>query len=148
MSNRALYDQDFYAWANEQAGLLRAGRLSEADIEHIADEIESTGKSEKRELVSRLTVLLTHLLKWQYQPVLRGTSWRLALEEQRDRLEDHLGDNPSLKSTLDETIGTAYHYAVLRAAREIGLERSVFPVAGPWPFPQIMDANFYPEVAH
>jgi Domain of unknown function DUF29 len=68
MGNRQLYDHDFYAWANEQAGLLRAGRLSEADIEHIAEEIESMGRTEKRELISRLTVLLLHLLKWRYQP--------------------------------------------------------------------------------
>ena len=67
----ALYEQDFYAWANEQAALLRAGRLSAADIEHIAEEIESMGKTEKRELVSRFAVLLLHLLKWQYQPSLR-----------------------------------------------------------------------------
>ena len=63
MKNQHLHDQDFYAWANEQAALLRAGRLSEADIEHIAEEIESMGKTEKRELVSRLTILLLHLLK-------------------------------------------------------------------------------------
>src|ERR1700712_4659540 len=100
MANRQLYDQDFYAWANEQAGLLRAGRLSEADIEHIAEEIESMGRSEKRELVNRLTVVLLHLLKWQFQPVLRGSSWRLTLEEQRNQLEDHIADNPSLKSVV------------------------------------------------
>jgi hypothetical protein len=47
------YDRDFYAWANAQAALLRAGRLSEADIAHIAEEIESLGKTEKRELVAR-----------------------------------------------------------------------------------------------
>jgi len=93
MTHRPLYDQDFYAWANEQAGLLRAGRSSEADIEHIAEEIESIGRSEKRELVSRLTEALLHLLKWQYQPALRGNSWRLILEEQRNQLEDHLADN-------------------------------------------------------
>ena len=62
MSNSTLYDQDFYAWANEQAKLLRTGKLSEADIEHIAEEIESMGRTEKRELVSRLAVLLLHLL--------------------------------------------------------------------------------------
>jgi hypothetical protein len=148
MSNRALHEVDFYACANEQAGLLRAGRLSEADIEHIADDIESIGKSEKRELLSRLAVLLMHLLKWQHQPVLRGTSWRLPLEEQRDKPEGHLGDNPSLKSTLGETIGAAYHYAILGAARESGLERSVFPVACPWSFEQITDPNFYPEATN
>ena len=69
--NATLYDTDFYAWANEQAALLRAGRLSEADVENIAEEIESTGKREKRELVSRLTVLFVHLLKWRYQPMYR-----------------------------------------------------------------------------
>ena len=73
MSN-TLYDRDFYAWANEQAALLRAGRLSEADIENIAEEIESMGRSEKRDLVSRLTVVLLHLLKWQFQPSHRSNS--------------------------------------------------------------------------
>ncbi len=67
------YEKDFYAWANEQAALLRGGKLAEADIEHIAEEIESMGKTEKRELVARLTVLLLHLLKWRYQPNLQGS---------------------------------------------------------------------------
>src|SRR5580658_5895721 len=115
MSNRQLYDQDFYAWANEQAQLLRAGRLSEADIEHIAEEIESMGKTEKRDLVSRLTVVLLHLLKWQYQPTLRGKSWRLTLEEQRDELEGHLADNSSLKASLDDLVVVAYRRAILGA---------------------------------
>jgi len=77
MSNSSLYERDFYAWTQEQAALLRENRVSEADIANIAniaDEIESMGRSEKRELISRLTVLLLHLLKWQYQPSLRGTS--------------------------------------------------------------------------
>jgi len=141
-----LYDQDFYAWANEQAGLLRAGKLSEADIEHIAEEIESMGKSEKRELVNRLSVLLTHLLKWQAQPALRGTSWRLTVEEQRDRLDDHLADNPSLKATLDASIASGYRLAILGAARETGFDRATFPAACPWSFQQIMAEDFWPEV--
>jgi hypothetical protein len=145
MSNQQLHDQDFYAWANGQAGLLRAGRLSEADIEHIADEIESMGKSEKREMVNRLTVLLVHLLKWQHQPILRSKSWRLAFEEQRNRLEDHLADNPSLQSSLGETIQAAYRNAILGAARETSMERNVFPTACPWSFAQIINTNFYPE---
>ena len=95
MSND-LYDQDFVAWANEQTALLRAGRLSEADIGHIAEEIESMGKTDKRELVSRLTVLLLHLLKWHVQPDRRGPSWEANITVQRDDLADHLNDNPSL----------------------------------------------------
>ncbi|HEY3718618.1 MAG TPA: DUF29 domain-containing protein [Roseiarcus sp.] len=77
------YDSDFYAWANEQAALLRAGRLGQADIEHIAQEIESMGRTEKRELVSRLRVLLVHLLKWRFQPTGRGSSWKASIRVQR-----------------------------------------------------------------
>ncbi len=105
------FDHDFYAWPTEQAGLLRAGRLAEADIEHIAEEIESMGRSKKRELVNRLTALLLHLLKWQFQPGLRGNSWRLSIEEQRCRLEDHLNDNPSLRSVLDAAMRDNYRLA-------------------------------------
>jgi hypothetical protein len=148
MDRQQLYDQDFYAWANEQAGLLRAGHLSEADIEHIAEEIESLGKREKRELVRRLRVLLLQLLTWQFQPVFRSSGWRLALEEQRNRLEEHLADSPTLKSSLDETIVRAYRNALLSAARDTGLERSAFPVVCPWSFEQIIDPNFYPEAIH
>jgi hypothetical protein len=148
MVNRQLYDQDFFAWANEQAGLLREGRLSEADIDHISEEIEGIGKSEKHELVRRLTVLLLHLLTWQHQPVFRCTSWGLTLEEQRSRLEDHLADNPSLKSGYGEMLAAAYRNAVLGAARETGKDRSVFPVVCPWSFEQIVDPNFYPEATN
>ncbi|HLB99535.1 MAG TPA: DUF29 domain-containing protein, partial [Acetobacteraceae bacterium] len=96
MSN-SLYDRDFYAWANEQAALLRAGRLAEADLENIAEEIESMGRSEKRELNSRLRVLLMHLLKWRHQPMLRSKRWSNTIAAQRDDIVDHLADNPSLK---------------------------------------------------
>lgn len=139
-----LYDQDFYAWANEQAGLLRAGKLTQADIEHIAEEIESMGKSEKRELVNRLSVLLMHLLKWQFQPTARSTSWRLTIEEQRDRLVDHLADNPSLKATIETSIVTAQRLAILGAARETGLDVGTFPTLCPWSFEQIIASDFWP----
>ena len=76
MTHSTLYDRDFYARAHEQALLLRAGRFAEADIAHLAEEIESMGRAEKRALTSRLGVLLLHLLKWRFQPALRGHSWR------------------------------------------------------------------------
>jgi hypothetical protein len=104
----------FFSWANEQAGLLRAGRLSEADIEHIAEEIESLGKTEKHELSNRLKVLMLHLLNWQFQPGGRCTSWRLTVEEQRREVVDHLADNSSLKATMGEVIVSAYARAILR----------------------------------
>jgi hypothetical protein len=139
-----LYEKDFYAWTYEQVALLRSGRLSVADIEHIAEEIESMGKSEKRELVSRLSVLLLHLLKWHFQPNLRGNSWRLSVANSRDQLADHLADNPSLKAKLGEALETAYRYAHRDAARETGMDVNVFPGTCPWQFSQIMDPEFWP----
>jgi hypothetical protein len=141
----SLYERDFYAWANEQAALLRAGRLSVADIAHIAEEIESMGKTEKRELVSRLTVLLLHLLKWQYQPEQRGASWRASIRNTRDQLTDHLSDNPSLKSHLAEAITAAFRYASREATAETGLSESTFPAECPWSFERFMDVSFWPD---
>jgi hypothetical protein len=146
MSN-ALYDQDFFAWANEQAALLRAGRLAEADIDHIAEEIESMGKTEKRELVSRLTVLLLHLLKWQFQPDRRGANWEATIAVQRDDLADHLIDNPSLQAKLPEAVASAYRKAVIMTYGETGLPPQTLPTICPWSFEQIMDLAFWPDPA-
>jgi hypothetical protein len=144
MSNATLYGQDFYAWANEQAALLRAGKLSEADIAHIAEEIESMGKTEKRELVSRLAVLLLHLLKWRFQPAKRGKSWKNSVEVQRISLGSHMRDNPSLKSALEEAITEAYRVAQLEAENETGIDKENFPSVCPWSFEQMMGEDFWP----
>ena len=141
----SLYETDFFAWANEQAALLRAGQIAAADLLHIAEEIESMGKTEKRELLHRLKVLLMHLLKWQYQPNMRGQSWRLTIKEQRRETARHLSDNPSLKSRLADILTDAYGDAVLAAARETGLPEETFPLECPWSFPQIIEAQFWPE---
>ncbi len=145
MGKSSLYDKDFYAWANEQAAFLRSGQLSAADIEHIAEEIESMGKTEKRELVSRLSVLLQHLLKWRFQPERRGRSWKATVTVQRHALTRHLKDNPSLKSGLDEFIADAYSDAVQLAIGETDLPEPTFPPECPWSFEQIMDADFWPD---
>ena len=139
------YERDFYAWANEQAAVLRAGRLGRADIANIAEEIASMGGTEKRELVNRLAVPLSHLLEWRFQPALRGNSGRLTIEDQRDQLEDHLGDNPSLKGSLSEAIKAAYRRAILGAAREAGVDRGALPTDCPWSFDEMMDKDFWPD---
>jgi hypothetical protein len=143
--NATLYDTDFYAWANEQAALLRAGRLSEADIGNIAEEIESMGRSEKRDLINRLTVLLVHLWKWRHQPGFQGNSWRQTIEQQRLHLQDHLADNPSLKSRLDEAMATAYRYARVDAEHETGLLLQTFPLTCPFTFDEAMNPDFWPD---
>ncbi len=137
-----LYENDFYAWASQEAALLSEGRLGESDLANIADEIESMGRGEKRELVSRLTVVLSHLLKW---PDRRGASWEASIEVQRVKLVEHLEDNPSLKPRLAESIAAAYRVAVIEASAETGLPRLTFPPACPWAFDEIMDPAFWPD---
>jgi hypothetical protein len=145
MSKSSLYEQDFYAWANEQANLLRTGQVSAADIEHIAEEIESMGKTEKRELANRLAVLLLHLLKWQFQPVRRGDFWEATVRVQRRDLTVLLKDNPSLKGKVAESVEQAYGNAVIQTAAETGFPEMTFPAECPWSFDQIMDAAFWPD---
>ena len=143
-----LHEADFYAWANEQASLLRAGKFSIADIQNIAEEIESMGKSEKRDLISRLTVLLLHLLKWQFQPGLRGNSWRATIKVQRRDLARHLADNPSLTAQLPAVLADAYASAILLAVGETGLPETTFPMVCPWTYQRATDADFWPETGN
>ncbi|MBK1700104.1 DUF29 domain-containing protein [Thiococcus pfennigii] len=138
------YESDFYSWATTQAALLRAGRLDQADIEHIAEEIESMGKGELRELENRLAVLYTHLLKWRFQPIHRGRSWELTIKEQRRRLRRHLDQNPSLKAKLAQAIADAYGDAILEAARQTGLAEDAFPQTCPFTFEQTVDDGYWP----
>ncbi len=139
------YQKDFYSWTCEQAELLRAGRFNELDVSNLIEEIETMGRSEKRELESRLTVLLVHLLKWQYQPTRRGRSWQLTIQEQRLEFFDVLNDNPGLKPQLQALLTHSYQKAKIRASKETGLDLDVFPSACPWEFAQLMDDAFLPD---
>ncbi len=145
VANRSLYERDFHAWAEEQAALLRAGKLAAADVEHIAEEIESMGRSERRELVNRLTILLAHLLKWRFQPGHRGSSWQATIRIQRRELADHLADNPSLRALLPEAVARAYGRAAIEAGAETGLGDAAMPASCPWTFDETVDETFWPE---
>lgn len=139
------YETDFYAWALQQAELLRAGRFSELDLQHVVEEIEDMGKAERNQLRNRLTVLLMHLLKWQYEPTYRGSSWVNTIREQRRSIYWLLSDNPSLKSVLQDILATAYDRAVDDATDETGLPPSMFPRTCPWAFEDIINRDFWPE---
>jgi len=141
------YDADVVAWAIEQASLLRTGRLSDLDIEHIAEEIEDVGKSEQRELAGRMAVLLAHLLKWEYQPERRGSSWEDTIRTQRERIERRICKTPSLKASLTDADWQAdvWDDAVDDAVKETGMARKVFPRSCPWTKEQIMSQDFYPD---
>jgi hypothetical protein len=138
------YETDFYTWTQQQAALLKAGRLSELDVENIIEEIETMGRSEKRSLESRLTVLLQHLLKWEYQPQRRGRSWSLTIREQRLKFVKLLNDNPGLKPQLADILRSAYEIAVLNAANETNIDEIDLPSECPWTLDQITDQAFFP----
>lgn len=139
------YEQDFYGWTQEQSALLKAGRFSEIDVENLIDEVDSMGKREKRSLQSRFTVLMTHLLKWKYQPERRVNSWRLTISGQRLDLADLLDDNLGLKSHLAEIMPSAYKRARLDASAETFLSLSTFDTLCPWDFQQLIDDAFFPD---
>ena len=142
--SNALYDQDFYAWANTQADLLRSGKLAEADVENIAEEIQSMGRSEKRELAGRLEILLLHLLKWQHQQSFQSRRWELTIKEQRAKLRNHLRDNPSLRPRIPECFEEAYANALYEAERETGLARKTFPDNCIWAIDDALAQNWLP----
>ena len=121
------YDQDTYAWALEQAALLRSGKMDQLDVEHLAEEIESMGKSERRALISQLARLLMYLLKWEYQPDRRSRSWRLTIQDAQVKAARLLADNPSLKAALPDLMASAYDDARRAAAIETDMEPDAFP---------------------
>ena len=127
-----LYALDFFAWTQDQADALRRRSVNEIDWENLLEEVESMGRQERNELRSHLVILLTHLLKWRYQPQRRSKSWALAVAEQRGDTQRVLRDNPSLKPQVEGLMQDAYETARLRAARETRLPGTRFPAASPF----------------
>jgi len=139
------YEKDFYSWTHEQAELLRTGQFNSLDIPNLIEEIETMGRSEKRELESRLMVLLLHFLKWKYQEVRRGRSRQLSIDEQRIQFEETLNENPGLKPKLDEILKKAYRLAVIQASRETKISKNVFPESCSWELAHLIEEGFYPD---
>jgi DNA-directed RNA polymerase delta subunit len=150
-----LYEADYLSWIEQTVQLLKQGKLSELDMENLIEEVEELARSEKRELRSRLRVLLMHLLKWQYQPDRRAypetsnlwnqNSWASTISEQRDSIEDLLTDSPSLRNFLSETLSDSYKKARENAAQETGIELAKFPDSCPYSESQILSKDFWPE---
>ena len=139
------YDKDFYRWVFHNAALIRAGRFHEVDIEHVAEELESMGKSDKRELINRLALLMAHLLKWQYQPTRQSKSWTLTIKEQRIQIRQLLEESPSLKHEISLKLSAAYEQAVVMVEIETALDESTFPKQCPFKLDECLDPNFFPD---
>ena len=139
-----LYDEDFVEWASETARLLREGRFDRIDVEHLVEEVEDMASRDKRELLSRLIVLLQHLLKWQHQPENRSGSWKATVLTQRTELELLFEQSPSLKRIARGSAPRAYRKAVAAAAAATGLPVQAFPSECRFSLEQILDETFLP----
>lgn len=142
--SKSLYETDFYAWTVEQAKFLREGLLDSLDLPNLAEEIESLGKQDRRELRNRLRVLIGHLLKWEYQPGKRSKSWSNTIYEQRYQIKQLIKESPSLKPYLQEAVIESYSDALDLASRETSLDESCFPQECCYNLEQILDKDFFP----
>jgi hypothetical protein len=138
------YDEDFVLWSEHQAALIRAGRFELVDWENVAEEIESLGISDRRQLRNRLGVLMMHLLKWQFQPMHRSRSWQSTIRVQRGRVEQLLQESPSLRREVADLARNGYAAAREEAAAETGFAPRTFPRSLPYTAEQILDEGFYP----
>lgn len=146
MSNLAdLYHRDYDAWLQDNLELLRQSRFDELDVEHLIEEMEDMGRKERGELASRMLILVAHLLKWQFQPAHRSSSWRGSIAEQRVRIERRLRLSPSLKHYLPKALDETYVEAVELAADETGLAYDIFPASCPYTPEQVLDRAFLPN---
>lgn len=148
-----LYQKNYTEWAEKTADLLKTGQFSELDIEHLLEELASMGASEQNELESRLTILIAHLLKWQFQyqslsdkwKEFDGRSWRTTIIEQRTRIAKRLRKSPGLKTKLPEILLEAYEDALELAIKETQLPAATFPAECPYTTEQLFNDDFYPK---
>ena len=150
-SRQSEYDRDFYAWIQTQVQALRERRFDALDLENLAEEVEDVGKGLRRELRSRIGVILVHLLKWQYQPDRRSDSWQSTLDEQRWNVREILQENPSLRRQPSEMLDAAYKSACITASREMSLSKiqrqRTFPAQCAWSVEQVLDDDFVPKAS-
>lgn len=143
LSQLTSYEADYARWCAEQGALLREGRLDALDRDNLAEEIESLGRSERKEIRKRLRVLVAHLLKWKFQPAKRKGGWIATILVRE--LSRTLAENPSLRSHPAEVLAEIHEVARITAADETGLPEDAFPIACPFTVEQILDPAFYPE---
>lgn len=138
------YEIDYAAWIFEQVERLRRGARDDLDLEHIAEELEDLGRSERRALRSHLRNLLTHLLKWEHQPERRGASWSMTIDNARLEIEELLTESPSLRGDLEAALATEYRRARMDASRECDLPAEQFSEQCPYSKEELVDPDFLP----
>ena len=138
------YERDYYAWAMKNAQLIRQGKLSEIDLNNIAEELEDVGKSERRALRNHIKNVILHLLKWRYQPNFREASWRQSVRNGRIAIHEIVTESPSLNRDIAQLIESEYSSAQADAVDETGLSASTFPPTCPFSESQMSD-DYWPD---
>jgi Domain of unknown function DUF29 len=142
-------DEDYCGWLAEQASLLRSDNYAALDSLNLAEELAATAASERRKVVSLLRVVLMHLLKWHYSKTRR--SWKVSLITVRTDVADVLQDSRTLRNELPSLLAKAYQGARPVAGTEMRMAKHdwqrLFPAICPWTEPQVLDEDFFPEIA-
>jgi hypothetical protein len=138
------YEQDLALWYQRQAELLRERRFDQLDLDNLIEELEAAVRNLRRELASRLEVLLMHLLKCQFPHQRISGSWLGTLGEQRSEIDKLIEENPSLGPTVMQVAEKVYPKSVRRAAIETRLPRTAFPAVNPYSREQLFDFDFVP----
>lgn len=146
-NNKTLYDQDFYLWIQTTIQHLQERNLEQLDIENLIEEIDSMGRSEKKELKTRLVVLIEQLLKLQYwieEKDDNAGGWRNTVVEQRRQITYTLADSPSLKAILNDVFLPCYQDAKKDTINKYQLPSNLFPEEPPFSLDQVLNADFIP----
>jgi Domain of unknown function DUF29 len=137
----AMYEPDETAWLEATSRLIREGRLDELDYENLASYLEDMAKRDRREVVSRLTTLVAHILKWVFQPEKRSTSWQLTILNERHELDGML--TGVLRRHAEEQLPKCYARAVKQAAIETDLPATTFAADRPYSLDWILTENLF-----
>jgi uncharacterized protein DUF29 len=144
------YEDDFYAWTQYQAEVLRSLHVSDNrfDREHVAEEIEYLGKSERDAVRRQIRRIIEHLLKLAYSPAAQPRfDWMHSIADARSVLEDKL--SPTLRPDIEATLAKLYadgrRHAAL-ALRTFGEESAAnaFPAECPFSLDEICQQDWYP----
>jgi hypothetical protein len=131
VATAALYEADETAWLETTAELIRRGQLDAVELGTLAEYLTDMARRDRREVYSRLVVLLAHLLKWDYQPNRRSGSGQGTILEQQRELRQLL-ESGTLRNHAAAVFAAAYADARKQAAAESGVVRGVFPEVCPW----------------
>ena len=142
-TNAELYEKDFYAWTQETAALIAAGKWHEIDHARLADEVGGLGREDQRETARRVQRILKELLVWWAMPGERRGNWAVTMSEQRTGLEALVEDSPSLKARLGEVMAKEYRWA--RSKAQDQTTGYLFPETCPFTVEQVLDDDFFPE---